>query len=249
MSDDVCISINNLSKKYKNSKEESLKGVSFSVTRGEKFGVLGPNGAGKTTLISVLCGILPATKGNFSYYKNGKPLSNHEIKSGIGYVPQDFAFYDELTPMQNLHYFGAIHNLNKKTIEERAEEIFTILGISKVSDKKTKIFSGGLKRRINLAIGIIHKPSVLFLDEPTVGADVQSKHAMIEYLKKLNNEGTTIIYTSHHMAEAEEFCDRIAFINNGSIIECDNLNNLMKKHDITDLQSLFISLTGEGYFD
>lgn len=246
---DNCILIDTLIKRYKNAEVDSLNQISFSIHKGEKFGILGPNGAGKTTLISILCGIIKPTSGSYSYYQNGEVLSPSQIKSLIGFVPQDYAFYDELTPMQNMMYFGSFYKLSTKEIKQRSQEIFDVMGISKAADKKVKIFSGGMKRRMNLAIGIIHKPSVLFLDEPTVGADVQSKSAMLEYLNKLNAEGTTIVYTSHHMSEAESFCERIAFIDKGQLIACDYITHLINKHQSLNLKSLFIDLTGKGYFD
>lgn len=249
MRQQISISVDNLKKRYRKAEELSLDNVSFSVKKGEKFGVLGPNGAGKTTLISIICGIIPATSGGFHYFDEDHELSTHDVKRTIGFVPQDYAFYDELTPTQNMMYFGAFYKLPKHVIEERTSEIFAVLGLKKVADKKVSIFSGGLKRRLNLAIGILHKPKVLFLDEPTVGADVQSKHAMIEYLNKLNKEGTTVVYTSHHMQEAEMFCDRIAFIDRGKLIACDSMSKLKEDHQSEDLHSLFINLTGEGYFD
>lgn len=243
------ITIDSLSKRYKHSDEYSLKEISFSIVKGERFGILGPNGAGKTTLISILCGILAPTSGSYEFRDNGHLLNELELKRRIGLVPQEYAFYEELTPMQNMRFFGAFYKLSRAEIDRRSDEIFAVLGLTKVARKKTKYFSGGLKRRMNLAIGIIHKPSVLFLDEPTVGADVQSKHAMMEYLVELNRQGTTMVYTSHHMSEAEEFCDRIAFIHQGKLIACDYITELISKHHSKDLTSLFISLSGEAYID
>ncbi len=243
------ITIDSVSKRYKNAEEYSLKDISFSIEKGERFGVLGPNGAGKTTLISILCGILAPTSGRYEFRDNGRELHDSELKQRIGLVPQEYAFYEELTPRQNMRFFGAFYKLSQAEIDRRSDKIFSVLGLTKVARKRTKYFSGGLKRRMNLAIGIIHKPSVLFLDEPTVGADVQSKQAMIEYLLELNRQGTTMVYTSHHMSEAEEFCNRIAFIHQGELIACDYLTALIEKHKSKDLTSLFISLSGEEYLD
>ena len=244
-----CLQLDRLTKRYRNAEVDSLKDVSFSIYKGEKFGILGPNGAGKTTLISILCGILPQTSGKYSFYRDNKELRPFDIKQCLGFVPQEYAFYEELTPVQNMNYFGALYNLSKQDIKTRTDEIFAVLGLCKIANKKVKIFSGGMKRRMNLAIGILHKPEMLFLDEPTVGSDVQSKHAMIEYLKKINQEGTTIVYSSHLMAEAESLCDRIAFINQGKLIVCDHISELLQKHKAPDLETLFIQLTGAEYFD
>lgn len=249
MTNQDCIVLSSLTKRYRNAEEESLKQVGFSIRQGEKFGILGPNGAGKTTLISILSGIITQTSGQFSFFWNGKKLSSSEVKHSIGFVPQEYAFYEELTPMQNMMYFGSLYNMGKSEIRQRTEEIFSVLGLSAIIHKKAKIFSGGMKRRMNLAIGIIHQPDILFLDEPTVGADVQSKHAMMEYLNKMNLEGTTIVYSSHHMSEAQEFCNRIAFINQGRLVACNDVETLMKQHSASDLKSLFIHLTGEVNFE
>lgn len=249
MNQSACITVENLSKRYPKADEDSLINVSLQIFQGEKFGILGPNGAGKTTLISILCGILPQSSGAFQFQFEGKLLGLKEIKHLIGFVPQDYAFYEELTPLQNLEYFGSLYGLKGEEIRRRSEKICSLLGLSKLMYKKTKVFSGGQKRRMNLAIGVIHQPQILFVDEPTVGADVQSKHAMIAYLNELNASGTTIIYTSHHMAEAQEFCHRIAFINKGRLIACDVVATLLQSHSAKDLTSLFIQLTGEGYSD
>ncbi len=249
MTSKVCIEINNLTKRYKSSEEDSLKNINLTIHSGDKFGILGPNGAGKTTLISIICGIISSNGGNIKYFDKDKEINLKTFRKKIGFVPQEYAFYQELTPNQNLEYFGALYNLSKKEIKSRSEKLLHLLGLSKVSDKKVQIFSSGMKRRINLAIGIIHEPTILFLDEPTVGVDVQSKNAIIEFLNKINREGTTIVYTSHHMTEAEEFCKSIALLDNGKLIACDDMKNLLNLHKAPSLESLFINLTGEEYRD
>lgn len=237
------INIENISKRYKNAEEYSLQNVSFAIFKGDKLGVLGPNGAGKTTLISILCGIMHQSSGKVTYNSNG---SKHSI---FGFVPQDFAFYDELTAMQNLEYFGVLYHLTRKEIKERSENLLSLLGLSSVANKKVRTYSGGMKRRLNLAIGILHNPSILFLDEPTVGVDIQSKNAIIQFLNKLNREGTTVIYTSHHLTEAEEFCSKIAILDYGKIIAFDEIFALKAKHKADTLTDVILKLTGEGYRD
>jgi ABC-2 type transport system ATP-binding protein len=244
-----CIDIEHVTKKYKTSSEYSLNDVSLSIRQSDIFGLLGPNGAGKTTLISILCGIIPASSGQITYYDKGARISEQERRSVIGFVPQEYAFYQELTVRQNLDYFGAMYNLSKTKLTARREELLEVLGLSKVGDKKVSTFSGGMKRRVNLAIGIIHEPSILFLDEPTVGVDVQSKNAIIRYLRELNRIGTTIIYTSHHLAEAEEFCTQITLLDHGTVIASGAMEGLFSQHTADSLQSLFIKLTGEDYRD
>ena len=237
------IVVEELSKKYKNSSEFSLQQVSLTISHGDKFGILGPNGAGKTTFISILSGILHPTSGKISYYPQGK---NH-LK--IGFVPQELAFYNELTASQNLEYFGALYELSGKEIKERSLHILALLGLLSVCDKKVKTFSGGMKRRLNLAIGIIHNPALLFLDEPTAGVDIQSKNAMIQFLNQLNHQGTTIIYTSHHLSEAEEFCNKIAILDYGKLIALDHVSALKKSNKAVNLMDVMLKLTGEGYRD
>jgi ABC-2 type transport system ATP-binding protein len=249
MTGPACIEIRNVFKKYKSAQENSLSDVSLNIETADIFGLLGPNGAGKTTLISILCGIIPPSSGEINFYQNGTLISDQQRKSVIGFVPQEYAFYQELTPRQNLDYFGAMYNLSKTELGTRRENLLDILGLTKFGDKKVGTFSGGMKRRVNLAIGIIHKPNILFLDEPTVGVDVQSRNAIIRYLRHINDAGTTIIYTSHHMSEAEEFCKHIALIDHGKVIANGEMGNLKAKHNVSSLQSLFINLTGEEYRD
>ena len=237
------IVVDKLSKKYKNARDFSLQQVSLSISQGDKFGVLGPNGAGKTTFVSILCGIIHQTGGKISYNVQGiKHLK-------VGFVPQDLAFYDELTASQNLEYFGALYNLPRKEIMVQSRHILTLLGLLNVSDKKAKTFSGGMKRRLNLAIGILHNPSILFLDEPTVGVDIQSKNAIIKFLNQLNQQGTTIIYTSHHLNEAEEFCNKIAILDYGKLIALDEITALKDLNKAGNLMEVMLKLTGEGYRD
>lgn len=244
-----CIQIDNLHKRYPKADKDSLKAVNLTVYRGDKYGILGPNGAGKTTLISILCGIIKATSGQVKYLKGTEKVDYQAIQSTIGFVPQEYALYQELTPVQNLFYFGALYNLDKATIQERIPRILSILGLSHVANNRVETFSGGMKRRVNLAIGIIHEPSILFLDEPTVGVDVQSKVAILKFLNQLNEQGTTIIYTSHHLSEAQEFCDRLALIDQGNIILEGAMESLLQDHAVKDLKELFLQFTGEAYRD
>lgn len=244
-----CINIKNLGKRYEGASVDSLNGVNLTILAGDKYGVLGPNGAGKTTLISILCGILEASTGQIEYSDHGNVVNYKTIQPKIGFVPQEYALYQELTPVQNLEYFGALYNLSKQEIASRTTEILKTLGLSAVAHKKVQTFSGGMKRRVNLAIGIIHQPTILFLDEPTVGVDVQSKVAILKFLNDINAQGTTIIYTSHHLSEAQEFCNRIALIDQGKIIIKGELKTLLEEHQTVDLKALFIQFTGEQYRD
>jgi len=243
------IDIIQVSKKYKNADQESLKNLSVQIPIHSKFGILGPNGAGKTTLISILCGIIEPTHGRVDYFINNEKITPFLLKYKIGYVPQEYAFYEELTPLQNLSYFGAFYNLSKQEIKTKSDVLLSVLGLESVTNKRIKTFSGGMKRRVNLAIGLIHDPEILFLDEPTVGVDAQSKFAIIKFLENLNKSGTTIIYTSHHLSEAENFCSHIALIDKGKLVANNLLGDLIEQNQAANLEDLFIKLTGEDYRD
>ena len=244
------IKIVSLSKKYKNAEMYSLDNFTLSVNEGQIFGLLGPNGAGKTTLISILCGLVVPTSGHFSINNLIYEANANEIKKIIGVVPQEYALYQTLTARENLIYFGSMNGLKGKNLHDKVTEILDLLGLLKYADKKIETFSGGMKRRVNLIAGILHNPKVLFLDEPTVGVDVQSKNFIIEYLKKLNKNGTTIIYTSHHLSEAQDFCTEIAIIDRGIIYAQGTPNNLINStSNARNLEDVFISLTGKELRD
>lgn len=245
----VLIEIEHLAKKYPSAAEYSLKGVTFSVLQGEVFGVFGPNGAGKTTLISILCNILPFTQGRVQFYNGDNLLTTQEIKQQIGFIPQELALFEDLTAYQNVEYFGALYNLTSSEIIERSRELFQLLGLDSVRNKKVKTFSGGMKRRLNLIVGVVHQPKILFLDEPTVGVDIHSRNAILDFLRDINKKGTTIIYTSHHLEEAEQLCDRIAIIDHGELIALDHITNLLNGHDANTLTQLLLKLTGKEFRD
>lgn len=249
MNTNNCIEITLLEKHYKKALTNSLSEINLEIPQGDKFGILGPNGAGKTTLISILCGLIDSSSGHITYLDNKEEVQLKVFQQKMGYVPQDFAFYQELSPLQNLEYFGAMYQLSATQIKLQSQQILKILGLEKVKNKKVSTFSGGMKRRMNLAIGIIHNPSVLFLDEPTVGIDIQSKFAILNFLNELNKKGTTIIYTSHHLDEAQEFCDTIALLDNGKIIAKGETNSLLANNNVLNLKELLIKLTGASYRD
>jgi ABC-2 type transport system ATP-binding protein len=245
--DAVCI--RNLSFRYPGQRNSCFKQLNLTVTEGERFGLFGPNGAGKTTLMNCMTGLLAFNEGNIQLLGNEITQHKKSINKLFGFVPQDFSFYQELTPVENLAFFGAWSGLHKQEIKNRTTELLEVLGLADVKDKQIQKFSGGMKRRVNLAIGVIHYPRILFLDEPTVGVDVQTRHAIINYLKELNTKGTTLIYTSHQLSEAEELCDTIALIDEGKIIAHDPLSNLLLQHKEDGLEGLFIQLTGKAYRD
>lgn len=243
------IEIKSLRKRYRKAESESLQGVSFDIFEGEKIGILGPNGAGKTTLISILCGLFSPTSGKVTFHESMAADFPEIPRQKIGLVPQEYAFYSELTPIQNLSYFGAMANLDKEQTLKRSAELLEVLGLGKHARKRIHTFSGGMKRRVNLAIGLLHRPEILFLDEPTVGIDVQSRHAILSFLNDLNEQGITIVYTSHHLSEAEAFCDHIVLLDHGEILADGITKRLLKEYGENSLEDLFIQLTGTEYRD
>jgi ABC-2 type transport system ATP-binding protein len=246
----TAIEINQLVKIYKGNDEPALNGISLTVPHGEIFGLLGPNGAGKTTTINILCGILGATSGNIKISGMDSKKHQREIKHRIGVVPQDIALYPELTARENLHFIGSMYGLSGNLLHARIDACLARLGLEKFADRQIKKYSGGMKRRINLIAGILHKPGILFLDEPTVGIDVQSRSVILEFLKELNAEKTTIIYTSHYMEEAELLCTSIAIIDQGRIITQGRPAEMIgSKPEFTNLESIFLNLTGRKLRD
>jgi ABC-2 type transport system ATP-binding protein len=245
----LAVSIENMSFGYEGQEKKCFSKLSLQVAEGERFGLFGPNGAGKTTLMNCMTGLLSAQQGKISLF--GQEVKKHDktVNHFFGFVPQDFSFYQELTPIENLEFFGAWYGLHKKEIKKRSAGLLEVLGLADAADKQVRKFSGGMKRRVNLAIGVMNNPRILFLDEPTVGVDVQTRHAIINYLKELNDKGTTLVYTSHQLHEAEDLCNHIALIDEGKIVANDTLDNLIQEHDENALEGLFLKLTGKEYRD
>ncbi|MBK8609613.1 MAG: ABC transporter ATP-binding protein [Chitinophagaceae bacterium] len=243
------VRIYNLGFTYPREPVSCFSNLNLEVQEGERFGLFGPNGAGKTTLMNCMTGLLQFQEGSIQLLGNEIAHHKKSVNKLFGFVPQDFSFYQELSPAENLAFFGAWSGLNKIEIRNKTAELLEVLGLTEVRNKKVQEFSGGMKRRVNLAIGVIHNPRILFLDEPTVGVDVHTRHAIISYLKELNEGGTTLIYTSHQLSEAEELCNKVALIDDGKIIAHDTLSRLMIEHKEDGLEGLFINLTGKSYRD
>lgn len=244
------IEINQLSKKYKGADFFAVEDLSLKVEDGEIYGLLGPNGAGKTTLISMLTSLLKPTSGSFTINGLNFKSDKNQLKQLIGIAPQEYALYPTLTAYENLQYFGSMYGIQGETLKKSIKEHLEIMGLSTFANKRTETFSGGMKRRVNLIAGILHQPKVLFLDEPTVGVDVQSKNVIIDHLKLLNKQGTTIVYTSHHLNEAEFFCTRVAIIDNGEIVVKGIPTELIKNQiGANNLEDVFLAKTGKGLRD
>jgi ABC-2 type transport system ATP-binding protein len=200
---------------------EAVKGLSFAIRRGEIFGFLGPNGAGKSTTIAMLSTLLPPSEGAALVAGYDVVKTPNEVKRRIGLVPQDLALYPTLSGRDNLEYFGRIYGLGGKTLRHRVDEVLEMVNLTERAKAAVKTYSGGMKRRLNIAAGLLHQPQVLFLDEPTVGVDPQSRNAIFEYVEHLRDEGMTVLYTTHYMEEAERLCNRVAIIDEGRIVALD----------------------------
>jgi ABC-2 type transport system ATP-binding protein len=249
LNNNLAINISNADFRYPDNPDASFSNFNLKIEKGERFGLFGPNGAGKTTLMNLMTGLLKYSAGSIRLF--GHEIKDHpkSINQLFGFVPQDFSFYPELSARENLAFYGAWYGLERNQIKIRTEELLDVLGLSTVGNRVLKHFSGGMKRRVNLAIGVMHQPKVLFLDEPTVGVDVQSRHAIIHYLKGLNEAGITLIYTSHQLEEAEELCDQVALMDDGKIIAHDSLDGLLLKHGQDGMEGLFLTLTGKRFRD
>ena len=195
----------------------AVAGVGFAITAGETYGLLGPNGAGKTTSISIISGLLEPDSGEVRVM--GEPMGPRAVapKVHLGLVPQDLAVYPDLTARENLKFFGRLYGMNKRELISRADQVLEVIGLTDRADDRAKEFSGGMKRRLNIGIGLLHRPQLLILDEPTVGVDPQSRNAILEAVEVLAGEGMAVLYTTHYMEEAERLCDRVAIIDEGTI--------------------------------
>jgi len=206
----------------------ALDRVSFEVHEGEIFGLLGPNGAGKTTLLSIVSCLLEATGGEVRLL--GRPLvaSDREVRRLIGVVPQELAVYGELTARENLHFFGELYGVRGAELRRRVERILAAIGLEDRAGDRVRTFSGGMKRRLNLGVALVHGPRLLLLDEPSVGVDPQSRNHIFEEVRRLNGEGLTLVYTSHYMEEVQALCSRIGIMDRGRLAACDTLPRLLQ---------------------
>ncbi len=195
---------------------KAVDGVSFTIAEGETFGLLGPNGAGKTTSISMIAGLLEPDNGEVTVADELISTRSTAGKAEIGLVPQDLAIYPDLTAAENLIFFGRLYGMQPDSLSRRVDEVLEVVGLADRRDDLVREYSGGMKRRLNIGIGLLHKPRLLILDEPTVGVDPQSRNAILESVEHLSEEGMAVLYTTHYMEEAERLCDRVAIIDQGT---------------------------------
>ncbi len=204
----------------------AVSDISFSVSKGEIYGLLGPNGAGKSTTINIITGLIRKDGGSVTIGGLDLDKDLNQAKYLLGIVPQDLAIYNDLTALQNVKFFGALYGLKGSALHKQAMETLAFVGLEDKAKELVKTFSGGMKRRLNIACGLVHRPRLLILDEPTVGIDPQSRNHIMEAILKLNQEGMTILYTTHYMEEAEQLCNRIAIMDAGQIVAQGNLTEL-----------------------
>jgi len=207
----------------------AVEGMTLEIRRGEIFGLLGPNGAGKTTTIGMLSGILAPTKGEIRVAGHDARHAGVAMKRALGVVPQELAIYLRLTGRENLEFFGEIYGLKGAALAERVLQMLALVGLTDRADSRADTYSGGMKRRLNLAAGLMHAPQLLLLDEPTVGVDPQSRNHIFEGVRQLNRQGLTVLYTSHYMEEVEALCDRVGIMDRGKLIACDTVPNLIAR--------------------
>ncbi|KAJ51667.1 ABC-2 type transport system ATP-binding protein [Clostridium tetanomorphum] len=237
------IEVKNLEKSYKGKK--AVKGISFCVGKGEVLGFLGPNGAGKSTTINILSTALGYDGGDIKFLGSKVDEDVIRVKRNIGVVPQDLAIYEDISTEKNVKFFASLYNLKGKELQHRVEEALKFVGLYEKRMDKPKTFSGGMKRRLNIACAILHNPKLIIMDEPTVGIDPQSRNHILNSIKELQKRGTTIIYTTHYMEEVEEIADRIIIMDNGQIIAEGTKEELKREIEDERIYSIDIANTEE----
>jgi ABC-2 type transport system ATP-binding protein len=218
----------------------AVKGISFDIKEGEIFSLLGPNGAGKTTTISMLSTLYAPTSGDATISGHSVTKDPMAVKQVIGVVPQDLALYEDLTARENLLFWGQMYGLSGKALNSRVDEVLEQIGLTDKANNRVKTYSGGMKRRVNIGVGLLHKPRLLFMDEPTVGIDPQSRRSILDTVKDLNKQGMTVLYTTHYMEEAQELSDRVGIIDHGELIALGTQDELTKQVGKTDTLILHI---------
>ena len=220
------IRVDDLKKTY--GQNVAVDGISFQAAKGEIFGLLGPNGAGKTTTISIISGLLEATTGTVMVDGRAMSPTASGVKKSMGVVPQEIALYEELSARENLRFWGGLYDMSGSRLTQRVAEVLDLVGLADRAGDAVKTYSGGMKRRLNLGLGLVHEPGLLLLDEPTVGVDPQARLSILDVIRAAAREGTTVLYTTHYMQEAEELCHRLAILDHGKILAEGSVDELKK---------------------
>ena len=238
------LDVKNLEKSF--GLRKAVDGVSFSVGKGEIFGLLGPNGAGKSTTLSLICGLLKPGKGSIRVRQWDMSAQSLRAKALIGVVPQEPALYPQLSAKANLKFWGELHGLSGAPLNEAVEKTLRLVGLEDRANDRIGKYSGGMKRRLNIAAGMVHSPQLIIMDEPTVGVDPQSRRHILDTVKNLKNEGTTIIYTSHYVEEVEELCDRVAIMDHGKVLSTGPITELLNQAGQYQELSIHLFSSGES---
>jgi ABC-2 type transport system ATP-binding protein len=236
MDQDKAIEVQDLHKDF--GKVYAVQGVSFGVQAGEIFGLLGPNGAGKSTIISMLACLLTPTRGDALVMGHSILREPMAVKTAIGVVPQEVALYEDLSARENLNFWGKMYGLRRRALRQRVDEVLAVIGLADRQKGRVDKFSGGMKRRLNIGIALLHRPQVVIMDEPTVGIDPQSRRNILDSVQELNQQGMTVLYTTHYMEEAQELSDHIAIMDQGKVIAHgthDELVEIVGEMDRIDL--------------
>jgi ABC-2 type transport system ATP-binding protein len=239
------LQVESLSKRY--GERVAVNAVSFSIAQGETVGLLGPNGAGKTTAIAMISGISRPDGGEVTLSGVSLARDANALKRRVGLVPQDLALYEELSAWANLQLFGGLYGLSAAELQPRAKAALALVGLADRSTDRVNTFSGGMKRRLNIAGALLHEPDLILLDEPTVGVDPQSRNAIFDNLEDLKRRGKTLLYTTHYMEEAERLCDRVLILDHGKVLANDTVAHF--KQRFSNLEAAFMQLTGRALRD
>lgn len=244
------VQIEHLTKSYTKTGPPAIADLSLTIPQNAVFGLLGPNGAGKSTTAMVLCGLTRPDSGTVRVLDMDVSTHAQEIRRRIGVAPQEIALFPTLTALENLRYFARMYGLSGDALKERINTFLDTFGLTEKAHKQVHTFSGGMKRRLNLIAALLHNPSLIILDEPTAGVDVQSRNMILGFLGKLKDSGTSIIYSSHVLEEAERICSHIGIIDEGKIIATGTRSDIMATHpDCNNLEKLFLKLTGKNIRD
>lgn len=246
----LAIEIQSLKKEYKGSFAPALDGLSLSVQENQIVGLLGPNGAGKSTSINIMCGLIPADSGTAKILGKDCDVDTQHIRKEIGIVPQQIALFPNLSAWENFRYIGKLYGLSKKEVNEKAQQLLERLDMDKHADKRLVRYSGGMKRRANVIASLLHQPQLVILDEPTAGVDVQSRAMILEFLKEYKEQGNTILYTSHHLEEAEKICEEVVIIDQGkNIVNGSPADLIAQTPNCNRLEDVFLHYTGHSVRD
>lgn len=245
----IAIELIGLHKKYPGQRRPAVDQLSLTIPRGLLFGLLGPNGAGKSTILALLSGLIRPDGGVISF--PGRELGSGSLasKKNLGFVPQDLALYDQLSGLENLVFFGRLYGLRGQRLQKRVAYALHLAGLEARAGQRVATYSGGMKRRLNLAVGLLHEPQILCLDEPTVGIDAQSRQLIHEQLSALADQGVTVVYATHYLEEAERLCRQVVIIDEGRILACGSPRELLQDGGYVSLGELFFALTGKELRD